>query len=333
MPANLTPSFLRARERYEAADDPQEQLDALQQMLREIPKHKGTEHLQADIKRRMRQAREAILTEGQRRKGGLSFQVERGRHPQVAVVGAPNTGKSSLVQALTGVALEIAPYPFTTRVPHPAIMPFENARVQLVDLPPIAAEHMDSWLPGIVRSADAVLMVVDLSAGDLLETTEAVIARLGEQKVFLGEVPAEQREVVGATGLRTLIAASHRDLDGAAEALEIFAELYGERFAMLPVAAAVTPGGSGVEELRQGIWRLLDVVRAVPKPPGKPADQADPIVLPRGSTVFDMARCVHREFAERIERARVWHSVDHVDGQWVGRDHVLADLEIVELGA
>ncbi|MBK8978640.1 MAG: 50S ribosome-binding GTPase [Planctomycetes bacterium] len=329
MPANLTRPFLRARERFEAATDPHEQLDALQEMLREIPKHKGTEHLQADIKRRMKQVRESLQSDKHKSKSGVSFHVDKGRHPQVAVVGGPNTGKSAVVSALTGVDVGVAPYPYATREPHPAIMPFENARVQLVDLPPVATEHMGSWLPGIVRAADAALLVVDLTADDLLEATEAVLTRLAEQKVFLGAAPEERRQEVGIAEVRTLIVATHRDGAAAADAAEIFNELYGDRFALVGVDAS---RGDGVEDLRGAIWRLLDVIRAVPKPPGRPADDADPIVLRRGSTVLDMARVVHRELAERIEKARVWHSADHADGQWVGRDHVLADLEVVELG-
>jgi ribosome-interacting GTPase 1 len=246
----------------------------------------------------------------------------------VVVVGAPNAGKTAIVRALTGNDLEVAPYPFTTREPHPALMPFENAHVQLVDLPPVSAEHIDPWLPGIVRAGEAALLCIDLAAPDLLESTEAIFGRFRDQKIHFGPVPEGESETIGAMSKRTLLAANKSDTDGAADALEIFRDLSGSTLPAVPVSAET---GAGIEDLRIAIWRLLDVVRAIPKPPGKPPDQDEPIILPRGSTVLDVARVIHRELADRFKRARVWNSPDHAEGQWVSRDHVVQDLEVFEL--
>jgi uncharacterized protein len=78
------------------------------------------------------------------------------------VVGPPNAGKSHLVAALTGVALEVAPYPYTTPRPFPGMMPFEDVQIQLIDLPPVCATHTENWISGLVPAADAALLVVDL---------------------------------------------------------------------------------------------------------------------------------------------------------------------------
>jgi small GTP-binding protein len=327
LPANLTHQFHRAQERYRAASTPREQLDALQEMLREIPKHKGTDHLQADIKRKIKQAKDEVKA-GKKRSGGPSYSIESGEYPQVAVVGPPNSGKSALIDALTGLKLVVAPYPFTTREPHPAMMPFENTRVQLVDLPPISADHMEPWISSIARAADAVLLVVDLEAGDLFETTEAVFDKLSSHKLFLGEVPEDQQAALGSAAKRTLIAANKCDFRDADVVVELFAEVYATQF---PIITASAKTGEGLEDLRSAIWRLLELVRAVPKPPGQEPDYGDPILLPRGSTVLDMARHIHGDLAEHLKRARVWNCGDHADGAWIGRDHVVADGEIFEL--
>ncbi|MHC4547793.1 MAG: GTPase [Planctomycetota bacterium] len=327
MPANLTPQYFKAQQRYRAASEPREQLAALQEMLRVIPKHKGTEHLQADLKRKIKELRAELHARKKRRKGP-SFAVDSGMYPQVVVLGPPNAGKSSLISGLTGTELEVAPYPYTTREPRPAMMPFENTKVQLVDTPPVFQDSMEPWLGSLARTGDAVLIVVDLAAGDLLEACEGMLAQLAGQKLYLGQLPAAQQEVVGAVAQPTLCAANKCDAPGAGDALEIFREVHGKRFAILPVSATT---GEGLEELRRRVWALLDLVRAIPKPPGKLPDHDDPILLPRGSTVVDMARAIHGELAENLKRARVWGCADHAEGQWISRDHVVADGEIFEL--
>ena len=141
-------------------------------------------------------------------------------------------------------------------------------------------------------------------------------------------MPADQADSIGALAKRTLVAANKSDHPDAEETLELFREFLDDRFAIVPVSCE---SGAGIEVLRLAIWELLDVVRAIPKPPGKPPDSEDPILLPRGSTVLDMARNIHGELAEHLKRARVWGCADHAPGQWVSRDHVIADGEIFEL--
>ena len=325
MPANLTPQYRKAQDRYRAAADPREQLEALREMLRIIPKHKGTEHLQADIKRRIKQANEEAQS-GKKKRRGPSYSIDSAGHPQVVLLGPPNGGKSALVRALTGTEQDVAPYPYTTHEPRPAMMPFENTRVQLVDMPPIFPDHMEAWITTIARAGDAVLLVVDLGADDLLEATEAVLRQIGGHKLFLDEIPEAQDEFVGATAKRTIVAANKCDLDDGT-VLDLFREAYG-RFRIVPVSAE---SGEGLEELRQRIWERLDLVRAVPKPPGKPPDDKGPILLPRGSTVVDMARVIHRDLVGTLRRARIWRSPGHAEGTWVSRTHVVQDGEVFEL--
>jgi small GTP-binding protein len=327
MPANLTPAYYKAQERYRAATEPREQLAALKEMLQLIPKHKGTEHMQADLKKRLKETKEALKNR-KKQKGGPSYSVPSHGHPQIVVIGPPNAGKSALVATLSNTDLDVQPYPYTTREPHPAIALYDTARLQLVDMPPIAAEHMEPWIGGIVRGADAVVLVVDLAAPDVLEGYEGVVAQLERHKVQLGQLSAERRDIIGWMGKRTVVAANKSDVEGALETLDVFVELSGEPFVTVPVS---TTTGEGLDALRDALWKLLDLVRAIPKPPHEDPDYDDPVLLPRGSTVLDMARVIHRELVDELKEIRVWNCSDHADGQWIGADHEIADLEVFEL--
>lgn len=143
MPANLTPAYKAAEARFRAAVTREEKMAALEEMLRLIPKHKGTEHLQADLRSRL-----SKLKQEPRKKGptkGPSHKVPREGAGQVALVGPPNGGKSSLLTALSRARPEIAPYPMTTREETPGMMEYEDIGFQLVDLPPSAG---NTWSPG-----------------------------------------------------------------------------------------------------------------------------------------------------------------------------------------
>ena len=120
MPANLTPQYHKAQQRYRAAKDPKEQLEALQEMLKVIPKHKGTEHLQADIKTRIKELTEELA--GPKKSGvrtGPQTVFKADGAGQISLLGPPNTGKSALHARLTGSHSVEGPYPFTTQYPNP----------------------------------------------------------------------------------------------------------------------------------------------------------------------------------------------------------------------
>src|SRR5438093_2443250 len=171
MPANLTPQYIEAEKRFKHAGSVEEKIAALEEMMATIPKHKGTEKLQADLKKKMsalRKESEQTKKSGRRE----TFVVEREGARQLALIGAPNSGKSQLVRALTHATPEVADYPYTTRNPIPGMMVFENVRIQLVDLPAISSEYTESWTLQIIRNADAVLWIVDLSDDDILDTFE-----------------------------------------------------------------------------------------------------------------------------------------------------------------
>ncbi len=149
MPANLTPQYKAAEVKFKAARSVEDKKTALEEMLATIPKHKGTEKMQAELKRRMARLRQE--EESRTAKHGHVVKVEPEGAAQIVLLGPPNCGKSSLLAALTHAEPAIAEYPFTTTRPQPGMMPFEDVQVQLVDLPPITNEHMDPWMPNLVR--------------------------------------------------------------------------------------------------------------------------------------------------------------------------------------
>ena len=339
MPANLTPDYKAAEAAFRKARDPRERLEHLREMLRVIPKHKGTDHLQGDIKRRIKELSEELerpKKSGARGAPPLVIQPEGAA--QIAFLGPPNTGKSSLHARLTGSGAQAAPYPFTTQYPEPGMMPYEDIRFQLVDLPAISPEHPVSWLASTLQTADACLLVVDLGDPACVERVEALHTVLHEKRVTLIDRSEPERQPPGgaaetdedpfALRLPAVLLANKADLlAGVDSELRAFLELTALRYPAVAVSATT---GRGLSEIGPLFFRQLGIVRAYTKVPGRPPDRSRPFTLRRGQTVEDVARLVHKDVARSLKYARVWGK-SGFDGQHVGRDHVLADGDLVEL--
>ncbi|HEV8132150.1 MAG TPA: GTPase [Acidobacteriota bacterium] len=324
MPANLTPEYREAEKHFKGAKTTGEKIAALEHMLATIPRHKGTEKIQADLKRRLSKLRTTQEKKPASR-SGLIYHVDKEGAGQVALVGPPNSGKSLLLRRLTRAAPEVAGYPFTTRVPLPGMMDFEDIRIQLVDLPPAHSDFPESWVYQIIRNADAALLVVDLGDPDLLEDLEATLAELAKAKVQLGH--STEPGTPGWVAKPAILCANKNDLNGAAGNLGILEELYGDRGRILSVSAETN---DGLESLRRALFDLLQVVRVYSKAPGKKPDLAAPYALKRGSRVIDLAGLVHKDFLTQLKFARVWGH-GKFEGQMVNREYVLQDRDVVEL--
>jgi ribosome-interacting GTPase 1 len=328
MPANLPPQYSKAEDEFRRATTPAERLEKLREMYRLLPKHKGTEKLQSDLKKRISRTREEI--DGARaagKKGGISYRVPHEAAGQVVLLGAPNAGKSALLAALTHAHPEVAPYPFTTHAPQPGIMHWEDVPVQLVDLPPISADFFEPWATGLIRSADAALLMADLSSDDVADATEAVLARLAEAHIELvGTLPHDAGEET-VQHVKTLLVANKVDAPGTADRLEVMREWFSPRFPIVPISVQE---GEGLDGLRRATYDLLGVLRVYTKVPGKPADRSKPVTVPIGSTVLDLAREIHRDFLDSLKFARIW-GTGVFEGQTVKRDHELHDGDVVEL--
>ncbi len=339
MPTNVTPEYKKAEEAFRAAREPKDRLDCLKEMLRTIPKHKGTEHLQADIKSRIKQLTEELAGPkkgGQR--SGPSYSVRPEGAAQIVMIGPANAGKSALHARLTASHSQVGAWPFTTQLPVPGMLPYEDAALQLVDLPPLAAEYAVPWYTTPLQSADAALLVVDLAEPACAEQLEFVLAWLAERKVYLSTrwpvaVPGHTPRSPGEgddpfkIDLPTLLVANKRDLDpapGEVEALEELLDL------SLPAIATSAETGEGLDEIGPFLFRHLGIRRVYTKTPGKPPETDKPFTVREGDTVLDVARLVHKDIAESLRFARIWGR-EVFDGQQVGPEHVVADGDIVEL--
>jgi ribosome-interacting GTPase 1 len=322
MPANLPPHYFEAEKSFREAKDPLEKIAALEEMLAIMPKHKGTDHLRAELR-----ARIAKLTQQAAKKSGArraSMVIEKEGAAQVAVVGLPNAGKSQLVAVVTNASPPAAEYPFTTHSATPGMMEFENIKIQLIDTPPLAPQSVQFWLPPLLRKADALLVMVDLSSDPLRQMAD-IIAQLTKMRIMIGDAGADSEFTVWHQ--KALIVGNKLDVDGAAAGLEALKDRYGGQF---PVIAISARQGTGLEELRAKIYEVLDIIRVYTKVPGKKPDFNDPIVIDRGSTLADAAAEVHKDFAAGMKYARIWGSGKH-DGVMARRDHVLEDGDIIEL--
>ena len=311
MPANLTPDYHRAEERLRQARTVEDRIDALEEMLRVVPKHKGTDGLQADIKARIAKLRKQPASKTG--KASHSHLIPREGAGQIALVGPPNTGKSALVASLTKAQPEVAPYPFTTRDATPGMMRFEDIAFQLIDLPPLNEDHVEPWVFDIARRADLLWIVVTVeNAVDGLELTRRILAGKGI------DIEAVKRALVVTTGI---------DREGGEEDVEIVDELLDHRWPLRPVSVITR---QGIDELARRTFEALDIVRVYTKQPGKPPDRDAPFTLRRGATVADLATRVHNDLATSMKHARLW-GPSAFDGQVVHGDHVLAEGDVVEI--
>lgn len=330
MPANLTPQYLEAEQRFRAAKTSAEKITCLEEMLRVIPKHKGTDRMRADLRRRLSKLKTDPEKSSTAHRG-FSVQITKEGAGQIVMLGAPNVGKSALLDALTKATPEVADYPFTTRKPMPGMVQFENVQIQLVDLPPVSHEYMESWMSQIARNADALLLVVDLSNPDVLEEMELLTTVLKDWKIASVAQTLSLEEhadlPTGVLPLRTLLLGNKFDAPDSPGTWDVLRELYGAQWPMLAVSATT---GYQLDALRRALYTLLDVVRVYTKAPGKKPDHDAPFAMPRGSTVVQVAATVHKDFAENLKFARIW-STEKYDGQMVQRDYVVNDGDVIEL--
>lgn len=329
MPANLTPQYHKAEEEYRRATSPDEELRCLQNMLRELPKHKGTDKLQADLKQKISRAKHAAEEHAKKSGGkGPVVKIPRQGAGRAILLGGPNAGKSQLLCSLTRAAPEVAPYPFTTHQPIPGMMPWEDVMVQLIDSPAITADMFDPATQGLIRGSDLAVLLVDLADDEGIEQVQAVIEKLNSTKTRLATESYLDEDDIGLSFTRTILAPNKIDAPGAAERLGLLHEFCPLPFPEIVISAA---HHTGLEDLRNAIYAALDVVRVYTKlPTKKEPDYDKPFTIRRGGTLLEVAELVHRDFAQNLKSARVWGSQIH-PGTTVKGDYVLHDKDVVEL--
>jgi len=324
MPANLTPEYFKAEKWFRSANTNEEKILALEQMLRVMPKHKGTDHLKADLRRKLSKLKETPARKGRGKHADI-FHVPGSGAGQIVLLGMPNCGKSSIVAALTNAKVNTADFPFATGAPVPGMVKFEDVQIQLVDMPPITADYSAPGQVGTYRNCDLIAIVIDLSA-DVTEQISVCLDFLESRSLLIDAETAAVDEHGNVLGKRAFCICTKSDIakPGAVQALKQSCK---DRFDFVEISTAT---GAGLDELPAKLFSLLNIVRIYAKPPGKAPDMGEPFTLPAGSTVMDLATAIHRQLAEKLKFARIWGKGVY-DGQNAQRNHTLNDKDIIEL--
>ena len=333
MPANLPPQYQKLEEEYRLEKDLGRRLELLQDMLREIPKHKGTSHLQGELKSKISKLKQQL--EGGKKAAGAKHSapdhIPREGAGQFVLFGPANGGKSSIIGALTNAHVEITDWPFATRKPVPGMAKWENVKLQLIDTPSIAPEYCETYVFNIIRAADVAVLVISLGDDDLLAKHECVVNRVHEGKVLLEGLAAHDPRFPTALAKKTLIVATGHDLPDAATRLDLLAATVGDKVPIIPVAI---PSREGLDRFLATSFAMLELHRVYTKAPGRAPDSDDPILLAHGATVVDAARSIHKDIAERLQYARIWSKAKPtLDGSRVPADHVIEDGDVLEFHA
>ena len=324
MPANLPPQYFKAEKNFRTARTNQEKMAALEDMLAIMPRHKGTDHLRADLRRRIAKLTQAVDKKSATQRASILIPKEGAA--QIVVIGPTNAGKSQLVSQITNATSPVADYPFTTYAPIPGMMEFENIQIQLIDTPPLAAHATESWFSPTLMRADALLIVLDLSEEPLAQMA-AITEKLEKMRFTINREIDEDSQGLPLRYKKALIVGNKTDLNQTGRS---YAALENQYQDYLPVIGISAEKETNLEELKVRIYQMLDILRVYTKTPGEKPDYDDPITLPRGSTLDDAAASVHKDFRTRLKYARLWGSGKH-DGIMVKRDHILEDGDVIEL--
>ena len=330
MPANLPPEYYKLKHQLEAAKTDEERLSLLEEMLRITPKHKGSEKVISDLRRRIAKLRNAPDKKGATKRH--SHLIPKQGAGQIILLGAPNVGKSRFLASCTNAKPDISRTPFTTREPAVGMLNYENIQFQIIDTPPVTADFVQPEILDLARNSDILLIIVNLGGDDVLDEVGVVTSKLKAAKIVIardvhGDGVDENSSSTESSSIKpALIVANQIDIPNASDRLEILSEFYGETFEIYPLSAAT---GEGREHLEKAIYDKLEILRVYTKTPGKRVDRDDPLVLPMGSTVIDAAMRLHRDFAANLKFARVW-GVNWHDGQSVSRDDHVHDGDILE---
>jgi len=327
MPANLPPQYFEVEKKYREARSVGEKLRYLEEMLAIMPKHKGTDKLRADLRRRISQLKDLGRSgKGPGRRTPV-YLVDREGVGQVPLIGPPNTGKSSLLAALTKAQPFIAAYPYSTRIPLAGMMRYENVQVQLLDTPPLEEENLEPWFPDLLRRADAWAVVLAPPA-DPLDQWQAVTHTLAALQLA-PQNPDAPPPPPPLFARPALIVLNKADLLSDPEELELYLEILREHGRTWAVSATT---GLGLPALKAALFKLLNLVRVYTRAPGKAANFNSPFTVPARTTVLELAGRIHQDLARNFKFARVWGR-DTFEGQRVQRDYLLREGDVVELHA
>lgn len=322
MVVNLPPQYHEKEKELKKAKSPEEKIAILEEMLAIMPKHKSSEKLQALLKSKISKYRKMMEKTPSVAKKSPIPQIPREGAAQVVICGPTNSGKSTLLSSLTKAKPEIADYPFTTIVPVPGMLAYQDIKIQLIELPPLSSEFTENWVGDYIRKADLILFLFDLSSDNLIEDIEDAFNVLERFKV--------KKEGEFEFFYPILWVGNKIDIPRYKEIKEVFVELYRDRIPFFVEISAKE--GLNLENLPEEIFKKLDIIRVYTKIPGKPPDLENPYTLKKGTQLIELAEIIHKDIAKNFKYARLWR--ENSDKPLVvGRDFVLEDKDIVEIHA
>ena len=331
MPTNVPPQYREAEQRFRDAETVQAKIAALQEMLQIMPKHKGTDHLKAQLRSRLSKLMSDLET-ATGGKGGRTepFSIPKDGAGRVTLIGPTNVGKSLILSNATGAKTKIGAYALSTQEPVPGMYPFNDIYFQMVDTPPINNIATQSRLYGLLRTSDVFIFVSDLT-NNPIEQTHQSFQELKEWGFKLAgktiNTDIEDRQVHKPT----LILCNKADIPDALDQYEIMEQEFSSTF---PVIMASAEENVGLDELGHHIFEALNIIRVYTKSPREKLnnfEKKEPVVLPIGSTVAEAAQQVHKDLSRSLKYGVLWGESGKFDGQRVGRNHVMTDGDIIEI--
>jgi ribosome-interacting GTPase 1 len=298
MPINAGYEYLNAEAEYLNAKTSEDKISATELMIKTAPKHKGSENLLSLLKTRLKKLKES--QEKQKKSGKSSYKSIKKEGFQIALIGLPNSGKSSILKALTNANPLISEIPFTTRIPEVGMMLHEGIKAQLVDIPSIGSDTFDQ---NITNTADMLLIVIEN-----LNEIEKILP-------FLKKASGEK-----------IIVINKSDILSENEIRKLEATIKAKRIQGILVS---TLNNYHLKELKDIIISKMHVIRVYTKEPGK-APSKIPVVLPEGSSLKDVAESILKGFSNKVKETRITGPSSKFANQKVGLTHILKDKDIVE---
>ncbi len=327
MPANLPPHYYELEREFKKESDPREKLRLAKELFALMPKHKGTDKLQAEMKAKISALNKQIQGGGKKhgaRQVDPFSHIDKEGAAQILLIGPPNSGKSTMLDYLTNAEPMIADYPYSTTKPLAGMMLYDTVQYQLIDTPPISEELFDTFMPSLLREGDIIVVVVDVSTPGFEVRLKTMFDRLEEKRIILTSKPPEETDDPRFAYKKTLIA-GHKYMDDGLPGLEKLKRLYSD-FTIIPTSIL---DDDSIIAFQSTIFDSLGIIRVYTKKVGHDPEFVDPIILPIGGTVEEAAFSLHKDFAHKMQFAKVWGDGKH-EGQRVKNSFVLSDKDIIE---
>jgi ribosome-interacting GTPase 1 len=306
MPINAHPDYLNAEKEYHEASTEDERLKALEKMVKTAPKHKGGETLRKNLRTRLKKFKQDLVAKKKSRSAGKKG-IKKAEM-QAVLIGLTNTGKSSILKAITNAKPKIASYGFTTSEAEIGTLNHEGCNIQIIDFPPIASEHFNK---GIISSADTILIVVEKIAEikTVLDSIKEVYEKTKKQPnqiIIFNKIEQHEPNIKR----------------------KISETLKSKKYNFVLTS---TYTNEGLEELKQKILDSFNMIRVYTKHQGKKQNRKDiPITLLPKATIENLAEKLLRGYSKKVKYAKVSGPSSKFLRQKVGLKHILKDKDTVE---